>query len=80
MDNTQQRDCSEATAQIVDQEVKKILDRAYVEARKVLSVHRDQLDLVTGELLKRETLDGVAFNELIGRKGKTEIPSPLPAL
>ena len=78
MENNMQRDCSEATAQQIDSEVKKILDRAYAEAKEVLTMHRDQLDLVANELLRRETLDGAAFNELIGRKGEKEVPSPLP--
>jgi cell division protease FtsH len=82
MENNMQRDCSEATAQQIDSEVKKILDRAYAEAKEVLTVHRDQLDLVTNELLRRETLDGAAFNELIGCKAQKEIPVPvsIPAL
>jgi cell division protease FtsH len=62
-----QRDCSEETAREIDQEVKRILDRAYIEAKEILAMHRDQLELVTGELLKRETLDGQTFNELIGK-------------
>jgi hypothetical protein len=33
---------------------------------------------VTNELLKRETLDGQTFNELLGRGRRPEIPSPLP--
>jgi cell division protease FtsH len=78
MEANMQRDCSEATAQIIDTEVKKILDRAYAEAKEVLTVHRDQLERVTNELLKRETLDGTAFNELIGRKAKKEAPAPVP--
>jgi len=78
MENNMQRDCSEATAQQIDAEVKKLLDRAYAEAKEVLTIHRDQLELVTNELLKRETLDGAAFNELIGRKGEKDIPSPVP--
>jgi cell division protease FtsH len=78
MENNMQRDCSEATAQQIDSEVKKILDRGYAEAKEVLTIHRDQLELVTNELLKRETLDGAMFNELIGRKGQKEIPSPVP--
>jgi cell division protease FtsH len=80
MENNMQRDCSEATAQIIDTEVKKILDRAYAEAREVLTVHRDQLELVTNELLKRETLDGPTFNELLGRPEKNDVPVPEPAL
>ena len=59
------RDCSEATAQIIDREVKRILDTSYAEARAVLGSHRDELELVVRELLKHETLDGPAFYRLV---------------
>jgi cell division protease FtsH len=65
-DGAMQRDCSEQTAREIDEEVKKILDEAYQEARQILTEHRDQLDRVAGELLTRETLDAQAFNALIG--------------
>jgi cell division protease FtsH len=71
-DGAFQRDCSEQTAQEIDREVKAILDRTYAEAREILEQHRDQLELVTGELLKCETLDAQTFNRLIGRKPKPE--------
>jgi cell division protease FtsH len=65
-----QRDCSEKTAQHIDEEVKKILDRAYAEAKEILSLHRDQLELVSDELRKQETLDGDTFMALIGKPNK----------
>jgi cell division protease FtsH len=61
-----QRDCSEETARQIDEEVKKLLDQAYSEARQILTEHRDHLDRVAAELLKKETLDAQAFNDLIG--------------
>ncbi len=61
-----QRDCSEETARKIDEEVKKILDRAYKEAIEILEAHRDQLETVVAELLKSETLDAKAFYKLIG--------------
>ncbi len=61
-----QRDCSEQTAREVDEEVKKILAEAYGEARAIVKTHREQLELVTGALLKQETLDGPSFYTLIG--------------
>lgn len=70
-----QRDCSEKTAQKIDDEVKKILDQSYAEANEILSVHRDQLEKVTGELLKQETIDGQTFLELIGKQPRPE-PAP----
>lgn len=71
-DGAFQRDCSEHTAEQIDSEVKKILDQAYADARQILETHRDQLDLVAGELLKCETMDGQTFNRLIGRRAKDE--------
>jgi cell division protease FtsH len=74
------RDCSEQTAREIDEEVKKLLDRAYAEAKEILSIHRDQLELVATELLQRETLDGPEFYKLIGKempRAKEPVP-PLP--
>jgi cell division protease FtsH len=65
-DGSFQRDCSEQTAQLIDAEVKKILARAYDEAKEILTSHRDQLELVTQKLLECETLDAAAFQQLIG--------------
>ncbi len=64
-----QRDCSEQTAREIDQEVKKLLDQAYTEAKAVLREHRQKLDLVAGELLERETLDGKSFKRLLQQEG-----------
>ena len=71
-DGTFQRDCSERTAQEIDVEVKSILDKAYTEAKEIIVQHRDQLDLVTKELLLKESLDAAAFHHLIGRSVESE--------
>jgi cell division protease FtsH len=76
-----QRDCSEQTAREIDEEVKSLLDHAYVKAKEILTEHRDQLEAVTAELLARETLDGPEFYRLVGRampRAKEPVP-PLPA-
>jgi cell division protease FtsH len=67
-----QRDCSEQTAREIDEEVKKLLERAYAEAKEILGLRRDPLERVSAELLRRETLDGAEFYRLIGR----EAPGP----
>jgi cell division protease FtsH len=77
-DGSFQRDCSEKTAQLIDDEVKNILDRTYADAKDILSVHRDQLDKVSAELIKQETLDGEAFRRLIGIR-QPESKQPVPA-
>ncbi len=66
-DGNFQRDCSEDTARQIDQEVKKILDQCYEEAKEILTSHRDQLDLVGKELLQKETIDAQTFRNLVGK-------------
>ncbi len=68
-DGVLQRDCSEQTAREIDQEVKKLLDEAYDEAKALLREHRRQLELVAGELLQRETLDAKTFQSLLQHDG-----------
>jgi cell division protease FtsH len=63
-----QRDCSEQTAREMDEEVKKLLDLAYDEAKQILVAHRDQLTRVATELLKYETIDGPTFYRLVGKE------------
>ena len=62
-----QRDCSEQTAREIDEEVKKLLDNCYTEAKDILSAHRTDLRRVVLELLKRETLEGETLYQLIGK-------------
>lgn len=65
-DGQMQRDSSEMTSREIDEEVKKLLDRTYREAKELLNAHRPELEKVTAELLKRETLTGDEFYTLIG--------------
>jgi cell division protease FtsH len=71
-----QRDCSEQTAREIDEEVKKILDQAYGEAKEILTNHRLNLRQVVAELLQRETIDGQTLYQLLGQ----EIPHASEAI
>jgi cell division protease FtsH len=51
------RDVSESLAQMVDSEVKRIVDEAYERARTILSQNRELLDRFSLALLERETMD-----------------------
>ncbi len=64
--NMTQIDCSPQTARDIDVEAKKLLDAAYVEAKGILGQHREKLDIVAGELIAHETIDGAAFRKLLG--------------
>ncbi len=56
-DVMQRREVSEHTAQLVDQEVKRILDEAHARARDVLEAEQDLLTRIAEALLQVETLD-----------------------
>lgn len=62
---TQHKNISEATAEIVDSEVRLIVDKAYDTAQKILTKHRKHLDIVAHGLLEYETLSGEEINMLI---------------
>jgi cell division protease FtsH len=64
-DGSLHTDCSPHTAELIDGQVRQLLDSAYGEAKRILTEHRDQLEVVARELLKRETLDAAAFNRLL---------------
>jgi len=47
---------SEETARKIDQEIKKIVDKAYNHATKILQAHRAELEQIASMLLERESL------------------------
>jgi cell division protease FtsH len=53
----QRREISERTAQLVDDEVKRLVDEAYARAREILAANRPLLDSIALALLERETID-----------------------
>jgi cell division protease FtsH len=56
-DMAQSKDYSDSTAQIIDAEVRAILDNAQDEAYKALTLNRKVLDALAKELMERETLN-----------------------
>jgi cell division protease FtsH len=48
---------SDAMLAAVDEEVRRITDECYTDARRLLRDHRDKLDAIVAALLARETLD-----------------------
>ena len=51
-------DCSQDTAALVDQEVQKLLDQAYEDAKALLTANRALLDEISEFLLTKETITG----------------------
>jgi cell division protease FtsH len=60
---TQTQNVSEATAQIIDQEVRRLIEEAEGQARKILTDHHDDLHTIAKALLEYETLS----NDEIGK-------------
>jgi len=60
------RPFSEATAEAIDAEVRKIIGESHDEARRLLSAHRKQLDALAEALLARETLSEQEILEVTG--------------
>ena len=63
-DFAQQRNFSEETAGIIDEEVKKIIDMAYKAARQILNENIDKLHVVASILLEKEKIDGEEFEAI----------------
>ena len=63
-DFAQTKDYSEETAGIIDEEVKKIIDRAYNRAKQILTEHVDKLHVVAGILLEKEKIEGDEFDKI----------------
>jgi cell division protease FtsH len=58
-------DHSQATAVLIDQQIKKIVDQAYDRATEILTEHREILEKIARDLLVRESIDGKAVYEAI---------------
>jgi cell division protease FtsH len=60
----EQRDYSDEVAQMIDEEVRAIIDRAYERATEVLTTYRDRLNNLAEKLIAEETVDQPEFEKL----------------
>lgn len=74
-DMSRGRNFSEATAQEIDREVKKLCDDAYARAKDLITRHRDKLEAIAKALLEYETLDGDQVKD-IANTGSMRNPPP----
>jgi ATP-dependent metalloprotease FtsH len=63
-----QKPYSESTAQIIDEEVKKIIDEAYQRTKKLLQGKKKELEILAKELLEKEMLYQSDLEKLIGKR------------
>ena len=61
-------DYSDQTALIIDEEVSKIVHQGYDKAKQILTENRNKLNLLSKEVLEKETLDEDQILQLLGLK------------
>ncbi len=59
---------SPQTKMKIDQEVKKIIDKSYRQAKELLKGNKPKLDLIAEKLLEKETIEEDEFERLMKRK------------
>ena len=74
LDGRAVRNCGEATAAEIDEEIMKMLKASYEEAKRLLSANRAALDKIAAFLIEKETITGKEFMKIFREvKG---IPEP----
>jgi len=77
----QRHEVSEKTAELVDAEIKRVLDEAYRRAHEILEANMPTLHRMAAALLERETLDREEVELLAaGRDLPVKLPPGAPAL
>ena len=72
----QHRDYSEATAMLIDQEVKSIVEQAYARTHELLEQHEEALVRLAEALLEREVLDAAQVATLVKGEPLPEVTEP----
>ena len=63
------KNVSDATAALIDSEVRSLIEVAEVTAREILTTHKDDLDTIAEALLEYESLSGVEIDALLRGEG-----------
>ena len=64
----EEKNYSDETALLIDQEIKGIVDECYAEAKETLLKHKDKLKLLAETLLEKEVMDDRETRKLLGLK------------
>ena len=59
---------SEATSQMIDEEVRSIIAQAYIRTKELLTERRHELEVIAKELLEKEVLQQEDLERLIGKR------------
>ena len=65
-----QKPYSEATAQLIDSEVRLLIEEAYLQTKEILSLNRQELEQVAALLLEKEVVVSSDLERILGKKNK----------
>ena len=65
-DIMEEKNYSEETARLIDEEVKRIVDEAYARAKVILQENLEKLKALSNFLLEKEVMDGEEVKRLVG--------------
>jgi cell division protease FtsH len=77
-DISEERDYSESTAELIDEEVRRIIEEAHERCRTVISEHRDKLDQLASTLTVDETIEGDDLARVLGAAEGRRLPDEEP--
>jgi cell division protease FtsH len=77
---SEQRDYSDAVAEEIDTEVRRLVAEAYNRARQILVEYRDRLDAVARSLLENETISREEFESIFPPPYPKNSGTPLPMI
>jgi cell division protease FtsH len=66
-------DYSDEIAREIDDEIRRIVEAAHVQAKDILSEHRAKLDKLSEILIKRETIEKEQFEALLAGQTEEEV-------
>jgi len=75
---TQTKSVSEETAQLIDSEVRKLVDEGYEKARKLIGDNLDKLHDLAKALIEHETLTGDEIGAILRGEPMPKAPPPEP--
>ncbi len=78
-DLMREKDYSEHTAVLIDEEVRNIVNEAYSRARDLITRNREKLGALSQLLLEKEVLDEEEIKQVVGLSGKTAVTDPSEA-
>ncbi len=67
-ENSFQKPFSEETGQMIDQEVRKLIENAFIKTKELLTEKKNEVEILAKELLKREVLFQSDVEALIGKR------------